>query len=106
MKPESKPNQAIVDLLDGRVLGFSGTKTDTFMCMDTYINFHEWVVKKFLGGDKHMSWLLKDVNKSNYFKDKGGKGNHRGRNNRVKKATYTLGDLGVLQELKKKFDDN
>jgi len=78
-------------LEDGREMCVRGKDTNTFISVSSYVVFHEWVLEKFLKGDKHMSWLLKDVKKTRYIKPKS------------KGATFTLGDLGVLQELKNRM---
>jgi len=93
-------------LEDGREMCVRGKKTDTFMSIYTFVVFHEWVLEKFLKGDKHISWLLKDVRKTRYIKDvKVSKNGSQVEHNKPKSkgATFTLGDLGVLQELKKKM---
>lgn len=104
-KEDSDSPSAIEKLLNGKVLGFTGSGTDTFMSLDAYINFHDWVLTKFLKGDKHMSWLLKDVNKRNYTNR--GKSANTNRPKRTeskpKGATFSLGDLSALQELKKRM---
>lgn len=104
MEPPKKDADTIT-LEDGKKFAVGGEKTNTFISIEDYMFFHEWVVGKFLGGDKHISWLLKGVRKSDYFKGDG-KSNHKGgsrKDSTPKGATYTLGDLGVLQELKKKM---
>lgn len=92
---------------DGRELSVRGTESNTFMSVDAYCVFHDWVLGKFLNGDKHISWLLKDVNKRDYINNgKSGKVNKPKRTeSKPKRATYTLGDMGVLQELYKKLNN-
>lgn len=97
VNPESKAEIIPIKLPDTRLLGVTGSETDTFMCTELFAQFYSWVLGKFLKGDKHISWLLKDVNKRQFT----GGGKSNGRKNTVKGATYTLGDLGVLQALKK-----
>ena len=94
--PETKSEIVPIKLPDTRLLGVTGSETDTFMCTELFSQFYSWVLAKFLKGDKHISWLLKDVNKRQFT---GGKSS--GRKNTIKGATYTLGDLGVLQAFKK-----
>lgn len=93
-------------LEDGREMCVRGKNTDTFMSVDSFVVFHEWVLEKFLKGDKHISWLLKDVRRSKYVKDVRVSKNGRQVEQitpKSKGTTFTLGDLGILQELKKKM---
>lgn len=93
-------------LEDGREMCVRGKDTNTFISVSSYVVFHEWVLEKFLKGDKHMSWLLKDVKKTRYIKDViVSKNGRQVEHNKPKSkgATFTLGDLGVLQELKNRM---
>jgi len=99
-------------LINGRNIGIQGSNTDTFMSINTYIGFYDWVLAKFITGDKHISWLLKGVNKNDFM----GKAENL-QDNEVQKvikkkqrkedgnrATFSLGDLTALQELKNKME--
>lgn len=103
------------DVVLGKDLAIQGSKTDTYMSLDVYNAFYDWVVAEFLTGNKHIAWLLgkvdknafmeraknidnpkvqKLVNKANKKKEKDENGN---------RAMYALGDLSALQALKDKL---
>jgi len=82
-----------------KYLGISGKDTNTFISTKSYIIFHNWILSKFLKNDKRIIWLLKNVSKNDYKSKKPTK-------TKKSNATFKLGDLSVLQELKKKMDNN
>jgi hypothetical protein len=105
-------NESIKNLVNGRHMAVQGSKTNTYMSSQTYIVFYDWVLTKFITGDKHITWLLKGLNKEDFMeraesltddevkkvlsKKKKKEGGNR--------ATFTLGNLSALQELKNKMD--
>ena len=46
----------ITKMLEGKVLGVQGSKTDTVMGLNTYHVFQEWIANKILHNDKHSSY--------------------------------------------------
>jgi hypothetical protein len=96
-------------LLGKQSLGVQGQNTDTYMSMEAFQEFYDWVVTKMLMGDKHINWVLGKINK-NKFKDRAKHIDNLEleqeieKTSTTKKATYTLGDLSALQELKRKMD--
>lgn len=95
-------------LLKGRVLALQGKNTETFMSQESYATFVNWVMTKYMSGDKHIVWLLNGMTKNPF---------HPGITVKPKKKpqkkmystpgsrTATLGDLSALQKLRDKFKD-
>jgi len=107
---KSDVESPLLELIGDKHLAVTGTDTRTCMTFPAYQAFNKWVVAKMLSGDKHINWLLKNVRKDSMFhnvKKSDNKGQKKPYNNRQasKPSTFTLGDLGVLQELKKKMKD-
>ncbi len=108
---------AMAKLIGDKKLGVSGSKTDTFMSVPAFQEFYNWVTTKALQGDKHINWLLtsirrasstdgrKPVTNDNTKKEFKPKPYHKNEKP-VGPATYTLGDLGVLQKLKAEIKKN
>ena len=111
--PNVEAELPIKKLMDGRHLAVQGKNTDTFMSAQNYVVFYDWVLTKFMKGDKHIAWLLKDIKKSQFTdraesledpevqkilkkKRKKEEGN---------RATYSLGDMSALQALKDKMEN-
>jgi hypothetical protein len=97
-------------LLGRKSLGVQAQGTDTNMSYEAYQAFYDWVVTKMLMGDKHINWVLGKVNKNKFYERADGIDNEELQEKLKKsspksnKATYTIGDLGVLQALKKKME--
>jgi hypothetical protein len=105
-KPNAIEESKVKDLIGDNHLAIQGTKTTSYMSSKTYVVFYEWVINKFKSGDKHIGWLLKGIDKNTFIKvdkaaDNKGKSDSSYASN---SATYTLGDLNVLQQLKDKLD--
>lgn len=106
----------MVEMLEGRVLGYRGEKTDTYMSHEAVQAFFDWVMTKMLKGDKHINWLLSSMNRQKFIKRAESIANDSetiASVNRLKKstqnglrATTKLGDLTILQELKEKMERN
>lgn len=107
----------MVKMLNGRVLGFTGDDTTTYISQEAYQEFYNWVVNKMLAQDKHINWLIKDIIGKDQFieraetvavddEQKKVLKNIKQRIEKQRGATTTIGDLGVLQELKAKFEQN
>lgn len=101
-------------LIGDKKLGVTGKDTTTFMAYPVFQEFYSWVVTKALKGDKHINWLLGSI-KRNAFIDRAENiqdgevqkkvANHKKQEHRGP-ATFTLGDLGVLQQLKEELKKN
>lgn len=98
-------------LIGERKMGVTTKDTTTNMAFSTFQIFYDWVVTRMLMGDKHINWLLKDITR-NEFMDRAETINNPELQKKVKKvkksqpkqATYALGQLDALQELKKKME--
>ena len=85
----------VESIIGAKKLGVTGKDTNTFMSYPAHVEFFAWLKKKILEKDKHINWLVSTIRhnaKTNHHK------NHD--TPPIKEATYTLGDLGVLQKLK------
>jgi hypothetical protein len=107
----SNVEHPMTKLIGGRKMGVTAKDTNTNMAYSTFQVFYNWVVTKMLTGDKHINWLLKDITRSSLMErastiedPKLQKKVKTIKKSQPKQATYTLGDLGALQELKKKLD--
>lgn len=95
-------------LLKGRVLALQGKNTETYMSQESYATFINWVMTKYISGDKHIVWLLNKMTNNPF---------HPGITVKAKKKPEkkmystpgsrkaTFGDLSALQALKDKFKD-
>lgn len=109
--PNVEAEAPIVKLMDGKHLAVQGSNTTTYMSSQTYVVFYDWVLSRFMKGDKHIGWLLKGINKGTFFDRAEGiedkevqKIVSKKRNKEEGRATFALGDLSALQELKEKLD--
>jgi hypothetical protein len=103
----------IKKLIGDKKLGVSGENTTTFMSLESYQDFFDWVITKSLNGDKHISWLLGDIRRESFIE----RAKEFGDDNlqaKVKKiepkkrgATYSLGDASdALLKLKENLEKN
>jgi hypothetical protein len=103
----------IKKLIGERKLGLSGEKTTTFMSLDAFQEFFDWVITKSLSGDKHINWLLGDIRRESFLERAKQIGDEKIQN-KVKKlepkkrgATYSLGDASeALLKLKEQLEKN
>ncbi len=101
----------IKKLIGDRKLAVSGEKTTTFMSIEVYLEFFDWVITKSLKGDKHINWLLGDIRRE-VFLDRAKQIDDEKIQNKVKKiepkklgATYSLGDASdALLKLKEQLE--
>lgn len=100
-------------LIGDRKLGVSGEKTTTFMSLDVFQEFFDWVITKSLSGDKHINWLLGDIRRESFLERAKQIGDENIQN-KVKKlepkkrgASYSLGDASeALLKLKEQLEKN
>ena len=52
-------------LVENRKLGFTGSKTTTYISYGGYSAFISWLLKKSLEDDKHIGWLMRSIKKEN-----------------------------------------
>lgn len=93
-----KDKTTLNKLIGDRVMGCRGTNTDTYLSVSTHEYFTFWVQSKIMEGNKHVLWVISGDRKNvNDPKPK-----TKPKTN-LKSSTFTLGDLGKLQELKAKM---
>lgn len=101
-------------MLKGRLLGFTGENTTTYLSQEAYQIFFDWTTMKILSGDKHINWVINSTLK-NHFVDRAENlkidDSQKKRLNTIKKKikahkanTTTFGDLDVLKNLKAKLN--
>jgi hypothetical protein len=100
-------------LIGDKKLGVTGDKTTTFMSLESYQEFFDWVITKSLNGDKHISWLLGDIRRESFL-ERAKQIGDESLQNKIRKiepkkqgATYSLGDAsGALLKLKEQLEKN
>lgn len=105
-------NETCITNLTNLKLGLKGKNTDTYISCIALQELYNWVINKVAESDKHIIWLLGKENRT-FFINKANpnkvvepiKKDETKKKNQLIKSTYTLGDLNVLQELRKKFDN-
>lgn len=99
--------------LKGKVIAYTGQKTDTVMCLESVQAFIVWTQNKILSGDKHLSWVMGDMKRKEVIKTIKEKLPNKEDQEKIavlekiskkpQRATMSLGDLTVLQQLKEKL---
>jgi len=111
--PEAeKVENPMAKIANGRVIGLTGEKTDTYLCQEAYQQLYNWMATKLLTGDKHINWVMKSMRSKemvNHIKkvlpeeeNKPLVKRAEQLANHPKKAT--LGDLSILQQIKEKME--
>lgn len=115
-KTEVKPktdNPIVKHVAKGRVLAFTGEKTDTCLCFQCSQDLLEMVQSGLLMDDKNIVYQVNQIQRNQFFNrfdenpelTKHQKETAKEIKKRVdKKKTATLGDLGVLQQLKEQME--
>ena len=112
LKSKVEPNDKLIEFIGEKQIAVQGENTTTFMSAGVYILFESWVVSKLKSGDKHIGWLLKDYKKENLVKNKKTKSKNKMESKKITKpkkenyggrATFSMGDLQGLKDLKKKL---
>ena len=87
-----------------RKMGVTTEDTDTFLSMPVYSVFYSWLVTKLLNGDKHINWLLRQMQDDMFFDKVKSLSPEKGKKDYKKQIekpkTATFGDLDALQKLK------
>lgn len=106
----SESEHPMTKLIGNKKMGVTSNDTTTNMAFSTFQVFYDWVVTKMLMGDKHINWLLKDITRGEFMdraetiKDSKLQDKVKGiKKSQPQQATFTLGDLSALQELKNKM---
>lgn len=93
-----------LDIFKTNSLALTAKSTDTFLSQEAFHIFFKWIQKKMLEGDKHIYWVIKQMQAEEEFFIKRVKINDEEKIkfiNKKQKVKATFGDLTVLQELKK-----
>jgi hypothetical protein len=94
---------AILKITNGRILGWQGKDTNTYLCQDAVQELYNWVATKMLQGDGKINWTIRSMQPKQPQRT-----NHKSESTYVKQtvkpATASLGDNDALQALKAKFD--
>lgn len=105
-------NASLIQVITQKKLGVTGKDTNTYMSYKTYQDFIDWVITKSLKGDKHINWLLGSIRRNTLIaraeniqdSDVQKKVANLKKQEAKGAATYSLGDLGVLQNLKSQLE--
>lgn len=108
----AKKTNPIAELIGDKKMGLTGKDTTTFMTVEAFQTFCDWVITKALKGDKHINWLIGGINRNSFMKraENIQDGDVQKRVNSInnaksKSATYTLGDASeALLKLKEKLE--
>jgi len=111
---ETGPNPMLKHL-KGRILAWTGEKTDTCLCLECIQDLLKVFLFAISDGDKHMVWLSNQMQRDQVFQtfdespslnedEKDQVKEIKKKVDKDKKIT-TFGDLKVLQELKKKMEN-
>lgn len=115
LNPEDKPavEHPLAKIANGRLLGLTGEKTDTFLSHDAVQELYNWYATKILNGDKHINWVIKDMQRQTVIqkvREKLPEAEDQKKIDRVekiskqpKRATTSLSDMAILQELAEKL---
>lgn len=104
--PEDYVNP-LVKLANGRMIGFQGEETSTYLCQEAIYALFEWVSIKILNGDGKINWTVNKMKNSGLpnLKKKGVLDKPKTSVPKPKRAVNTLGDFGVLGQLKDKLTE-
>jgi len=109
IKREDHP--IIKHVIGDKVIGWTGEKTDTTLCLKCIKDLLDLAQNGILRGDKNIIWLTNKMQRSQYFStiQKSEKVSIQEKEqvkeieNRVDKKKVTFADLGVLQDIRKKL---
>ena len=97
------------EITKGRIMGWQGKDTNTYMCSEAISQLYNWVSTKILQGDGKINWTVRNMQAEEFLGkfDKFGDDETKKQVNRIKQvvnkpATAKLGDNDVLQALKDK----
>jgi hypothetical protein len=106
----------LLKLSNGRIMGFQGQDTTTYLCQEAVQCLFDWVTNKLLMGDGKINWTIRQMKAdafiSNFNGPKFEDPETKKQVDRIKKvvknpkkAKTTLGDLDVLKALKAKLEE-
>lgn len=95
---------AILKITNGRILGWQGKDTNTYLCQDAVQELYNWVATKILQGDGKINWTIRSMQPKQPKHTNTSKPESTYVKQTIKPATASLGDNDALQALKAKFD--
>jgi hypothetical protein len=106
----------IKHVVGDKVIGWTGEKTDTTLCLSCIKDLLDLTQNGILRGDKNIIWLTKKMQRSRFFSAVQ-ENDNVSENNKEKvkeihkkveknKKVTTFADLGVLQDIKKQMEEN
>jgi len=108
-----KNNPIKTHITEGRILAFTGEKTDTCLCLQCSKDLLDMVQSGILTGDNNIVYQVNKLRRAqifNRFNESDSLNNNEKEQVKQiakkveKKHTTTLGDLGILQQLKDKME--
>ena len=60
---EEKRINPFEKVANGRVVGLTGEKTDTYLCQEAYEALYNWYCTKVLQGDENINWVIRNMRK-------------------------------------------
>jgi hypothetical protein len=101
----AKTSNPITEVIGDKKMGLTGKDTTTFMTVEAFQSFYDWVMTKVLRGDKHINWLVRGINR-NFSDNSTNSPVVQVKETKSSKATYTLGDASeALLKLKEKLEN-
>jgi hypothetical protein len=104
----------LIKLSKGKIMGFQGQDTTTYLCQEAVQCLFDWVTSKILTGDGKINWTIRQM-KTDAFTSKFDKFEDSETKKQVdrikqitknpKKAMTNLGDFEVLKSLKSKLEE-
>jgi len=111
-KGENKPHPLKAEL-KGRVLAYTGEKTETFMCLEAVQAFIDWFQHKVLTGDKNVAFIVRGIRTKETIStirkklpeesDQKTIDMLEKKTKHPERATYSLGEMSALQALQAKL---
>jgi hypothetical protein len=93
-------------IVGDKKMGFTGKGTTTFISYEAYQELYNWMATKIVSGDKHINWLMGQINhikKSNVGDDK----RKENKQSKFITSTFSIGDASdSLLKLKKELENN
>jgi hypothetical protein len=88
-------------LMGEKKLGFSGKDTTTYLSSNSLRDLYNWIFEKVLTGDKHITWMVKSLNKDKSpAKPRFDSRPPREKIPEIIPAKFMLGELDIFKKLK------
>ncbi len=95
---------AILKITEGRIIGWQGKDTNTYLCQEAIQELFNWVATKMLQGDGKINWTIRSMQPNQPKRENKTATANTYIKQTVKPATASLGDNDALQALKAKFE--